>query len=120
MGASMTEMTIKIPDEWQEQLNHAKTWIPAILRLSLTGFKTPVSEIILEITAFLGGNPSTREVLDYHLPPKAQSRLRRLLTLNQAAMLNEREEQELDEFERLERIMMMLKAEVAKQFPRAV
>lgn len=68
-----------------------------------------------EVIQFLSSNPFPQELLDYHVSESAQSRLQRLLTLNQAGMLSELEQLELDELQHLEHTIIMLKTRVANQ-----
>jgi hypothetical protein len=46
---------------------------------------------------------------------QAQARLQRLLALNAGGMLGEEEQLELDELQRIEHVLVMLKAQVAQQ-----
>ena len=111
----MIEVTVQLPEQLAEQVLPAQKWMPTMLALSLARLKTPASETAAEIVEFLLSNPSAEEVLAYHVSERAQERLGRLLRLNQAGLLGEAEQQELDEIERIEHIMIMLKADVAKQ-----
>lgn len=111
----MVNMTIQIPDELAKRIQPICSWLPAILELSLVGFKTLATETATEIIQFLSTNPSPQEALDYHVSERAQARLRRLLALNEAGLLGETEQLELDEIQRIEHTMIMLKAQLAKQ-----
>jgi hypothetical protein len=53
--------------------------------------------------------------LTFHVSERAQARLQRLLALNEAGLLGEDEQRELDELEQIEHIMVMLKAQLGKQ-----
>jgi len=57
-------------------------------------------------------------MLNYHVSKQAQERLQRLLALNEAGMLSETEQLELDELQRMEHIIIMLKAQIAAQLKR--
>ncbi|MCB0231786.1 MAG: hypothetical protein KDH90_22130 [Anaerolineae bacterium] len=52
-------------------------------------------------------------MLQYHVSDRAQARLQRLLTLNQAGLLAEIEQLELDELQQIEHFVIMLKAQLA-------
>lgn len=69
---------------------------------------------------FLATNPSPQEVFNYHISERAQIRLRRLVALNEAGLLGESEQQELDELQQIEHTMIMLKAQLAKQLQQEV
>ena len=108
----MVEITMQIPDALAIQIEPARQWLPAILELTIARFKTPAGSAAAEVTDFLLDNPSHDEVLDYHVSDETQKRLRRLLTLNEAGLLGEAEQAELDELERLEHIVILLKAQL--------
>ena len=115
----MVQMTIQVPDELEAKLRPIQRWVPAILSLGLGGFKTAASETAAEIIGFLSQNPTPEAVAGYHLSDRAQRRLQRLLTLNQAGLLGEGEQRELDEAEEIEHIMVMLKTQVTGALERA-
>ena len=85
------------------------------MEIGLARLKTPTSITASEIIDFLLGNPTPQEVLAYHVSERAQSRLQRLLALNEAGLLGEAEQEELDELEILEHIVIMLKGQIMQQ-----
>lgn len=93
------------------------TWLPTIIELSLIGFKTLATATATEVLEFLSKNPAPQAVLDYHVSDAAQARVQRLLALNEAGLLAEAEQLELDELQRLEHVIIMLKARIAAQMP---
>jgi len=107
----MTEMTLKFPDELAERVRPIGAWLPTVLELSLLGFTTLAAVTAAEVIAFLSRNPSPSEVLGYQASERSQDRLRRLLALNGAGLLGELEQRELSEFEHVEHIVVMLKAQ---------
>lgn len=112
----MSEMlTLQVPDRLAERLRPLSPWLPTVLELSLVGFKTRAVQIASELIAFLSAGPSPQEVAACTVSDEAQQRLRRLLALNEAGLLSEEEQAELDEIEQIEHIMIMLKAEARKQ-----
>lgn len=114
----MAQMTMKVPDELAKRLQPIRTWVPTIIELSLVGFKTLATRTASEVIEFLASNPSPQEVLDYHASERSQIRLQHLLTLNKAGLLGEAEQLELDEIQKIEHIVIMLKAQVAEQMQR--
>jgi hypothetical protein len=114
----MVEVTVQLPDQLAEQVLPVQRWMPTLLELSLARLKTPASETAAEIVDFLLSNPTDEEVLAYHVSDRAQARVSHLLTLNREEMLSEAEEQELDEIERIEHIVIMLKSRVAHRVQR--
>lgn len=111
----MTQMTVQVSDELAKRAQAFGAWLPTIIELSMVGFKTLATASAAEVTSFLAQNPSLQQVLAFHVSAAAQERLRRLLTLNEAGVSSEAEQLELDELQRLEHIVVMLKAEVAQQ-----
>lgn len=109
----MVKFTIQLPDDLANRLDPIRQWLPPILDLSLGSFKTPAAITATEIIAFLSNNPSSKAVFHYHVSQRAQERLRHLLALNSAGRLSLYAERELDEIEKIEHIMMMLKAHLA-------
>lgn len=110
----MVQVTMQLPDQLAFRIMPVRQWMPAILELSLAGLRTPASETAAEIIDFLLSSPSSEQIMAYHVSSRAQSRLQRLLTLNEAGLLSEAEAQELDELERIEHIMIMLKAQATQ------
>ena len=111
----MVQITMQLSDPLARQILPARRWLPAVLELSLARLKTPAAEMPSEIIDFLLRNPTLDEVLTYHASDRAQRRLQRLLALNEASLLSEAEQEELAELDRLEHIVIMLKAQVADQ-----
>jgi len=111
----MVQITMQLSDPLARQILPARRWLPAVLELSLARLKTPAAEMSSEIIDFLLRNPTLDEVLTYHASDRAQRRLQRLLALNEASLLSEAEQEELAELDRLEHILIMLKAQVADQ-----
>ncbi|MCP4133808.1 MAG: hypothetical protein GY754_22760 [bacterium] len=111
----MVQMIMQVPDELAEKCRSIGQWMPAILELSLIGFKTLATAAATEVILFLSGNPSPDEVLNFYVSDAGQSRLRRLLALNEAGLLSETEHLELDELQRLEHLIIMLKSRITSQ-----
>jgi hypothetical protein len=109
----MIQMTMQVPDDLARRIEPIGSWLPTIIELSLVGFKTVAIATATEVVQFLAQNPTPQEVIDYHISEQAQARLQRLLVLNESGILSEDEQLELDELERLEHIVVMLKAQVA-------
>ena len=111
----MTEVTLQLPDELAERIGRSGRWVPAILALSLAGYRTRAVAVASEVIAFLSANPSPEALLGFHVSEDAQQRLQRLLTLNSAGMISEDEQAEFDELERIEHLVVRLKAQVAAE-----
>jgi len=111
----MVQMTMQVSEELAERLRPIGSWLPTVLELSLVGFKTVAAATATEVVQFLSQDPTPQEVLAYHVSKRAQARLQRLLALNAAGMSGEDEQLELDELQRIEHILIMLKAQIARQ-----
>ena len=111
----MIEMTMQVPDKLAQRLQPMSSWLPTVLELSLIGFKTSAVQTASEIIEFLSGGPLPSEVTVYTVTERARERTRRLLALNEAGMLSEEEQCELDEMEQIEHIMVLLKAQIRQQ-----
>jgi len=111
----MVQMTLQVSEELAEQLRPLGRWLPTVLELSLIGFKTLATATATEVMSFLAQDPTPHELLIYHVSEHAQARLQRLLALNTAGLLGEEEQRELDELQRIEHIIILLKAHVASQ-----
>jgi hypothetical protein len=111
----MVQMTIQLSDELADRVRPIGPWLSTVIEISLTGFKTPAAATAAEVMQVLLNNPAPQELFDYHVSDQAQARLQRLLVLGEAGMLSELEQLELDELQRLEHTIIMLKAQIAKQ-----
>ena len=113
----MVHMTLQVSEELAKRLRPIGRWLPTVLELSLVGCKTLATATATEVIEFLSTEPAPHDVLNYHVSEQAQARLQRLLALNAAGILGEDEQQELDEFQRIEHMIILLKAQVAGQMP---
>ncbi len=111
----MIDITVRVPDALAEKLKPMRAWLPFVLELSLVGFRTSASQTVSEVIEFLASAPSPTEVLGYKASERAQERVKRLLSLNSAGIISSDEQLELDELERVEHIVTLLKAQ-AQEF----
>jgi hypothetical protein len=114
-GMGMAVLTFQVSDELAARIEPLHGWLSMVLELGLIGFRTPAVETATEVIEFLSGKPTPQVVLNYFVSQRAQTRLQRLLSLNSAGLLGEAEQRELDELQRIEQIVTMLKIQVAKQ-----
>ncbi len=112
---AMIELTMQVPDKLAMRIQPFGPWLPTVLELSLVGFKTRAAATATEVLSFLETNPTPSAILGHHVSEQKQARLRRLLALNEAGMLSEEEQLEMNELEQVEHIIVMLKAQVARQ-----
>ena len=111
----MVQLTMQVTEDLAKKIQPIRSWLPTILELSLVGFRTLATETAAETIQFLLTNPSPQEVFNYHASERSQQRLQRLLALNEVGLLGETEQLELDELQRIEHTLIMLKAQLAKQ-----
>jgi len=119
----MAELTIQIPDELAERLEPLRSRLPELLsQLVETGSSSYTSFAIatpnfqhlpqayLEVLDFLVTCPTPQDILAFKVSPEAQDRLRSLLDKNREGALTESEIAELDAYEQLEHLMILIKA----------
>lgn len=82
----MIEVTLQLPDELALRVQRLQRWLPAVLDLSLHGFRT-AAERAAEVLEFLAGEPTPQAVLAYHVSERAQHRLQRLLALKRSRVV---------------------------------
>ncbi|WP_416670346.1 hypothetical protein [Egbenema bharatensis] len=121
----MAELTIQIPDELAERLEPLRNRLPELLsQLVGTGNSSSASLAIatpnfqqlpqayLEVLDFLVTCPTPQDILAFKVSPEAQDRLRSLLDKNREGALTESEVAELDAYEQLDHLMLLVKARV--------
>ena len=105
----MTQITVQVPDALAVQANAASAWLPTILELGLTHFKTRAATTgKQQVLEFLANNPSAEEVARFSFSQYLQRRISHLLLLNNAGKADEAVKLELDEWGKLLHIATML------------
>lgn len=105
----MTTITIDLPDELADQLESIRDRLPELLALSLRQPAAPAA-LYRAILTFLAGNPTPAELAAFAPPIEMQERLQTLLERGRAGRITPAEQAELDEYERIEHLVVMLKA----------
>lgn len=105
----MVKITLDIPDELSDQLAQVGDRLPELLRLSLQQPAIP-AHIYRYILDFLSSQPTPDQIIAFRPTPEMTERLQTLITRSQAGILTPSEQRELDEYERIEHLMIMLKA----------
>jgi hypothetical protein len=111
----MVHLTLEVSEELAERIRPIGPWLPTVLELGLVGFQTGATATAAEVIQFLSKDPGPGEVLAYRASERSQTRLQRLLALNETGLLGEDEQRELDEMQRIEHILIMLKTRIAEQ-----
>jgi hypothetical protein len=104
----MRTITLDLPDELADQLARVRDRLPELLALSLQQPAVP-AHIYRTILTFLASGPTPAQIAAFSPAPEAQQRLRILLERSQAGVLTPIEQAELDELERIEHIVAMMK-----------
>jgi hypothetical protein len=121
----MVELTIRVPDELAQQLEPFQDRLPALLTrlvevltprvavgdaLALVSSPTDAPLAYAEVLDFLLNRPTPQDIVAFKVSPAAQERLGELLAKNRLGELSETEVAELDLYEQLEHLMILLKA----------
>ncbi|MBD1855473.1 MULTISPECIES: hypothetical protein [Leptolyngbya] len=104
----MASITIQIPDELFEQIAPLEAQLPELLRRCVQESPLP-AQVYRYILNFLTSQPTPEQIAAFRPTEEMQDRLRSLLARNQEGVLTPAERQELDEYERIEHLMVMLK-----------
>jgi hypothetical protein len=102
-------ITVEIPDELAGQLAPIRERLPELLALSLKQPALPAATY-RAILDFLASNPSPEQIAAFSPPPDVQERLRLLLERSAQGQLSPAEDAELNEYERIEHLMVLIKA----------
>jgi hypothetical protein len=121
----MAELTIQVPDELAQRLEPFRDRLPELLTrivetvlpssypadlLPSVANRTDAPVAYAEVLDFLITRPTPEEIVAFKVSAEAQERLRTLLDKNREGRLTEIEAAELDLYEQLEHMMILLKA----------
>ncbi|NHC33539.1 hypothetical protein QH73_0002490 [Scytonema millei VB511283] len=105
----MPKITVEIPEELSEQLASVGDRLPELLALSL--HQPPLPAYIYHyILSFLTSNPTPEQIAAFSPTPEMVARLCTLLQRHKAGEITDMERQELDEYERIEHLIVTIKA----------
>ncbi|MGM3304487.1 hypothetical protein ACSQ6I_00600 [Anabaena sp. WFMT] len=106
----MPKITLEISEELSQQIAQIGIdTLPELLALSLQQSPIP-TQIYQYILNFLASNPTPQQIAEFKPTPEMQNRLRTLLIQSKAGTLKPTESKELDEYERIEHLIVMIKA----------
>ena len=105
----MPKITLEVTEELAEQLAIVGDRLPELLQQSLQQPVIP-SRIYSYILGFLTSQPNRAQIAAFKPTPEMVERLQTLLSRSQAGELTATELAELDEYERIEHLIIMLKA----------
>lgn len=105
----MPTISIDVPEELSDELAKAGDQLPELLARSLR--QPPLSaEVYQYILRFLASGPTPEQIAEFRPTAAMVARLNDLVARSKLAVLSSLEVQELDEFDRIEHLMIMLKA----------
>jgi hypothetical protein len=119
----MATITLQIPDELAQRLEPFQNRLPELLWQILEPSKNPttiepeinthsgdIPAVYQEVLDFLIKSPIPQDIVNFKISQQAQTRLQTLLYKNRESILNPMEIAELDVYEQLEHLMILLKA----------
>jgi hypothetical protein len=104
----MATVTIEIPDELSELIAQAGDRLPELLIQSLKEPTLP-AHVYRYVLDFLATRPTPEQVATFGPTPEMTGRLRLLLERESKGEITPAEKAELDEYERLEHLMVIIK-----------
>lgn len=105
----MATLTVEISDDLMEQLSPIKAQLPELLRRCVQPLALP-AQVYRYILDFLASGPTPEQVANFRPTAEMQERLSYLLTREKEALLSSQEKQELEEYERIEHLIIMMKS----------
>lgn len=105
----MATVTIEVPDELSELVKQAGDRLPELLARSLTEPTLPAS-VYRYVLNFLASRPTPEQVAAFGPTSEMVDRLRTLLGREASGEITPAERAELDEYERLEHLMIVIKS----------
>lgn len=123
MVGDVAKLTIQIPDELAGRLEPLQSRLPQLLWLLLdadvqqtseqpkvNAQTVEISEVYQEVLDFLIKRPTPEEIIAFKVSSQVQMQLEALLEKNRSASLTQMELAQLDVYEQLEHLMILLKA----------
>lgn len=105
----MATVTIEIPDELSELIAQAGDRLPELVIQSLREPTLPV-HVYRYVLDFLASRPTLEQMVAFGPTPEITDRLRVLLERESEGEITLAEKAELDEYEKLEHLIVMIKA----------
>ena len=105
----MPKITLEVPEELSQQLAQVGDRLPELLALSLQQPPLP-AHIYRYILNFIASNPTPEQIAAFSPTPEMQQRLRTLIERSLSSKITDSERIEIDEYEKIEHLIIMLKA----------
>ncbi|NJN74096.1 MAG: hypothetical protein HC799_15445 [Limnothrix sp. RL_2_0] len=106
----MAQILLDLPDDLAKQVQSLvqSDRLGEVLSMGLNQPVVP-ARIYSYILSFLISNPTPQEISEFRPTPEMQTRLQTLIERNHAEDLTPEEKKELDEYERIEHLIVILK-----------
>jgi hypothetical protein len=114
----MSTITIEVPDELSDLIAEAGDRLPELLAQSLQQPALPV-HVYRYVLDFLASNPSAEEIASFAPTREMIERQRTLVAREADNTITQAEKAELDEYERLEHLMVTIKSGNLRYLARA-
>jgi hypothetical protein len=117
----MTTVTLQLSEDLAERIAHVGDRLPDLLTFALDtagipgngGNQAQVTQMFpawLETVDFLAQSPTRREIIDFKLSPESQSRVEVLLDASRRRELSPQEQAELQTYQQIYHLFILLKA----------
>jgi hypothetical protein len=122
----MTSITLEVPDELAARLASMRQELPELIDQALALQAAEAVEsaagraahpVFQETLDFLTSRPTPEQIVAFKASPAAQERLEELLDKSREEGLSEEEEDELDAYEQVNDLMILLKAHARSARP---
>ena len=116
----MMELTIQVPDELALRLQPVQNRLTEIIELGLREITIAQYSLYNEVIEFLASGPTARAIIAFRPSAEAQAQVTQLLDKNRAGTLTADEQAELDQYERLDYLMTLVKARARQHLAASV
>ena len=115
----MATITLEVPDELARKLEDVGDGLPGLLTYALdlaglpkrmNAYESSRRSPWNEVFAFLGGEPTIDEIINFKISDEAQDRLEDLLDMNREGTLTQQDSDDLDAFAEVDHMFILLKA----------
>jgi hypothetical protein len=106
----MTTITLEVADELAESIAAVKDRLPEVIALGL-GQRSPLpADAYAYVLNFIANGPTPEQLMKFHPNAAMTRRLAELIDKERNTGLSEVEQRELEEYEHIEHLVVMLKA----------
>ena len=123
----MSTITLEVPEELATRLAPLRDQLPRLLALALDLYPAglpltasaseAVHPAFREMIDFLASGPTPEQIVSFKISPAAQARLEELLDKNREDGLTDDEAAELDVYEQVNHVLLLLKARARPMSP---